>query len=141
VLDHDSVAIRIDTLSNLTKTVALLMAVVWAFATMHCSLEQLPGFEFLSCCEHPGTAPHQDNDCSQDGCSVVEFGFYKANEQPAIVPKPLLLLTVLSALFELNLRNEVSTISTRSSVPSELARVWQFFFRTALPPRAPSFIA
>ena len=126
---------------NLTRTVALLIVAFWGFATAHCSLEQLPGFGFFACGERLGGAPHQDNDCGRDGCSVVESGFYRVDEHPAIVPEPLLLFAALLPLFEPDLRREIAAIPTRSSVPTELARVWQFSFRTALPPRAPSFIA
>jgi hypothetical protein len=126
---------------NLTKAIALLMVAFWGLVTVHCSLEQLPGFEFLSCCEHPGTAPHQDNDCKQDGCSVVESGFYRADEHLSIVPEPLLLLAVLLPVFEPEVRSEVPITATVACTPSELSQVWQFSFRTALLPRAPSFMA
>jgi hypothetical protein len=121
--------------------VTLLLVGFWCFATAHCGLEQLPGFKFLSCCEHPGLAPHQDNDCRQDECSVVESGFYRADEPVAIAPEPLLLAALLLPQFEPASRVESPAIPLRSYVPSELAAAWHFWFRTALAPRAPSFLA
>ncbi len=117
------------------------MLAVWGLATMHCDLEQVPGFEFLACCQHPDTAPHPDDDCDTDACAVVESGFYKTEERAEDVPMPLLALS-----FALPFREAVPLTTAPLPVllrvsPPELPRTWQFSCRTALPPRAPSLAA
>jgi len=124
--------------SWLRKSGVLLLLAFWGLAISHCALEQLPGLEFLACCHHPETAPHQDNDCDQDGCSVVESGFYKMEEQAASVPVPLLVLSLVLPLWEAIPPTLAPNSKLLSSAPPELPRVWQFSWRTALPPRAPS---
>ena len=123
-----------------TKCVAMLALALWGLATTHCDLEQLPGLEFLACCQHPGTAPHQDNDCDQDGCSVVESGLYKMEEQTASVPVPLFVLSFVLPLWEATPPSLAPNSEPLNCSPPELPRVWQFSYRTALLPRAPSSV-
>ncbi len=141
-LNHCLSTATISGVARFARYVAMLMLAVWGLATMHCDLEEVPGLEFLACCQHPDTAPHQDNDCDTDACSVVESGFYKIEEQAASVPIPLLVLTFVLPLWE-----AASPTPTPYSTellncsPPELPRSWQFSYRTALPPRAPSLVA
>lgn len=117
------------------------MLALWGLATSHCSLEQLPGLEFLACCPPPDKAPHQDNDCEQDGCSSVESGFYKVEAQTAFAPAPRLVVSFILSLWEAQASSVPPSPTLLSSSPPELPRVWQFSFRTALPPRAPPVVA
>ena len=124
-----------------TKIIASLMLVIWGMATTHCDLEHLPVFEFLACCTHPDTAPHQDQDCEQDGCAAVEDGFYKIEEQPALLPTPVFVLSLFLPLRDETVPAIVPSGGALGSAPPELPRAWQFAYRTALPPRAPSFVS
>jgi hypothetical protein len=103
----------------------------------------VPGFEFFASCHSEDGTPQQDNDCESDGCSAVESGFYRIEEQAPAVSVPLLVLSTVLPLWEAaapvpapHLELELLNCS-----PPELPRVWQFSYRTALPPRAPSFVA
>lgn len=118
---------------------AVAMLVLYGLALSHCTLEQVPGFAFLACCDHQDSVPHQDNDCEQDACSVVESGFYKISDPDDVAPAPLFLLS--NVLLELQSRalGEPSNATICVPAPAELPRTWQFGFRAALPPRAPSF--
>lgn len=117
------------------------MLVCYGLAMAHCRLELLPGFQFLSCCEHQDTAPHQDDDCQQDACSVVESGFCKTSDHDEVVPVPLFMLCYELSVVETENAAGNTSAEVRSSAPPELSRNWQFSFRTALPPRAPSPLA
>ncbi len=119
----------------------MLMLAVWGLATVHCDLEEVPGLEFLACCHHPETAPHQDDDCDTDACAVVESGLYKTEEQAAGVPVPLLALSFVLPLWEAAPRTAAPHPVLLNASPPELPRTWQFSCRTALPPRAPSLVA
>jgi hypothetical protein len=119
----------------------MLALALWGLASNHCHLEQVPGLEFLACCQHPDTAPHQDDDCDSDACSVVESGFYKIDEQVATVAAPTLGLSFVLPLWEAVAPMPAPHPIPPNCSPPELPRTWQFFSRTALPPRAPSPIA
>ena len=114
-------------------------------ASFHCRLEVLPGFEFLSCCQHSGSKQspaHHEKECNDDGCAAVERGFYKPETpQDAPVTPSLALPAWLSPLPELSRDSAFDHLISISSSPPELPKAWQFSQRTALPPRAPSFVS
>ena len=109
--------------------------------TMHCSLESLAGMEFLVCCPHEEAAPHQDSDCEDDACAVVESGCYKTENNRVAVPTPMLVpVLLLTPLLRLEVIPAVNHVAFDAS-PPELRTTWQFSFRAALRPRAPSFVS
>jgi len=128
---------------RLVKTILIvLLALLWAAASNHCKLEQLPGLEFLACGDHENTAPHEDEDCETDGCASFENQLYKSENALASAPAP----TVLSTLFHPPLFDEFASPAVISHVlpdaaPAGFFRIWQFSHRTALPPRAPSLLS
>jgi hypothetical protein len=131
--------------SWLTQSVAVVLLALWLPATLHCRLENIPGLEFLSCCQHEDaekTPAHHEQDCANDGCAAVESGFYK-QEKPQDAPaKPVLALMTLPGLsLDKGPQDDLVSIFGIFSSPPELAQSWQFSCRTALPPRAPSFVA
>jgi len=101
----------------------------------------MPGMEFLACCTHVDTAPHQDSDCETDVCASVESGFYKTEERAVEAPAPLLAAIIPALLLSVPSANSATSAVVASSVPDELPQRWQFTFRTAAPPRAPSFVS
>jgi len=115
--------------------------VFYGLALSHCTLEQFPGFEFLACCDHQNTAPHQDNDCEQDACSVVESGFYRISDYDDVAPAPFISLSNLRLDVQTTVPGESANLGLCTSAPAELLHTWQFCFRTALAPRAPSFFS
>jgi hypothetical protein len=118
----------------------LALAVLWLPVSVHCQLEQLPGLEFLSCCDHEDTtAPHQDDDCEGDACAVIESGLYKFEDQQASAPAPDFGALEFAAFpSDQALIPAVVGGPVGSTAPPEFSRIWQFTSRTALPPRAPS---
>jgi hypothetical protein len=121
------------------------LATLWVAAGSHCLLEVLPGFEFLSCCQHPETEKtpaHHEKDCGGDACVTIELGFYKAAQPQSALLKPSLSFVAwLIASPDVCLAGPSDSLLSVSSSPPELVRFWQFFQRTALPPRAPSFVS
>lgn len=129
----------------LKKTFVLAIIAFWALMTNHCGVELLSGLEFLACAPQSEAAPHQPKDCGDDNdaCATVESGLYKAEEgQIAAAKAPVIAVAFALAVFS-DLATNDSSADRLSPDPSppELARVWQFSFRTALPPRAPSLIS
>ncbi len=127
--------------SKLLRAMSAAALVLYGLALSHCTLEQFPLFEFLACCDHPDSAPHQDNDCQSDACSVVESGLYKTTDRYELLPVVSLMLANLAQHLESELTLIPCTAPLRSCSPPELSQTWQFCFRAAQPPRAPSFVS
>ena len=121
------------------------IATLWVAAGSHCRLEVLPGFEFLSCCQHQNaeqTPTHHEKDCDEDGCAAIELGFYKLEPtQPASLGPVLGLVAWLVPVLDVCRPSPSDLPAFASCSPPELPRLWQFSQRTALPPRAPSFVS
>ena len=114
------------------------MLAVWLPVTSHCWLEQIPGLSFLVCCDHGDTAPHQDSDCDTDGCASVENGFYKIEDAKVIALLPACVLVLHLTLLMEQSPPEISSGFLPTVAPPELGKTWQFSYRAAAPPRAPS---
>jgi hypothetical protein len=121
----------------------LLLVALWPLATSHCNLEQLAGLEFLACADAVATSfPHQDTDCETDSCASIESGFYKSEDGHQVVPAPPLIPSAfLTAIMLEAARPAASQSLILDTAPPELPKVWHFTCRTALPPRAPSFVS
>ena len=124
----------------LRNTLLLLLAAAWLPLTSHCKLEALPGLEFLQCAD--GQACHQDADVPNDGgcCSLEAAHYFLPSQQPDVAPALLLALPAFESPLALvrGLPAPVS-LGILTAAPPDLPASWQFVFRTALPPRAPSF--
>jgi hypothetical protein len=127
---------------GLTKSVAMLLLALWMPVTMHCELEIMPGFSFLQWCCGGGHASAQAHDCGQDSCGEVESGFYKIEDHTTVIPGLALVLALAAwDWVDEPLADTAPDFLPISSAPPGLPRFWQFFYRTALPPRAPSLVA
>jgi hypothetical protein len=132
---------------NRLKTI-LVMAVLafWLPATNHCRLELIPGLEFLDCCSHSedqqASAQHE-NECPDDLCSQVEDGLYKAAcNQIVVEAPPASSVGSLADMLEQTPSPERNgTVKRLDASPPELPKTWQFSFRAAAPPRAPSLVS
>ena len=123
------------------KTVAVFgFLAFWLAASNHCRLELIPCLSFLACCEPGDGLPSQDKDCETDGCAAVESGFYKTEDGQASVsaPQPATLTLLLPLLL---VQVPPATPVAPDVVPPELPVTWQFSFRAAAPPRAPSLVS
>jgi hypothetical protein len=126
---------------SLRTLLTLLLVTFWPLVTTHCDLEQLPGLEFLACADE-ADASHAESDCETDPCASVESGFYKTEDARQVVPTPQLIPSAfLTAIMLEAARPAISLSTTFDFAPPELPKVWQFSFRTALAPRAPSFLS
>jgi hypothetical protein len=120
----------------------LVLVTLWVPATVHCKLEELPGLQFLSCCDHGESAPHQDDDCAVDACAVVEGGLYKVANPKVDIHAPA--TVVVLDLFDLEVSDPDAArfrIRQLSEKSPDLPLTWQFTLRAALSPRAPSFVS
>lgn len=133
-------------MSKIRAALAILLATLWLPVSSHCLvLEVSSGLESLSCCTHTEAqeaAPHHEDDCATDACSVVEGANYKSSFCRVMVP-PLdnQVAYELPALLETSLTSLVLGTQQSDASLARLPVAWQFSTRTALPPRAPSLVS
>jgi hypothetical protein len=126
----------------LKRAVALALLALWVPATMHCTLETVPGFSFLQHCCGGDEVPQEPSDCAADFCTAIESGLYKIEHHPTVAPVlPALVAFAAWVQVAEPLLDSTPCFAPASSAPPELPRFWQFHYRTALPPRAPSLLA
>jgi hypothetical protein len=119
--------------------VIVLLALAWAPLTSHCQLESIPGLEFLHCSPEGHASTGDGGDPCQDGaCCSIESAKYQSPRQQQIIPIVLALppagcFEVLERLLPVEI-----SLATLTAGPPLFQNGWQFFFRTALSPRAPS---
>ncbi len=121
-----------------------LLAVTWVLLTSHCKIEAIAGFEFLRCASdlESHASPENGGDpCDDAGCCAVESAQYHAPRHHDLTPTPLTALSLApQELF--HLAASAPSLQIRpgllTTAPPDLPASWRFFFRTALPVRAPS---
>ena len=98
-------------------------------------LESVSGLDFLKCAG--ASVPADNGHCDEDGCAQVESGNYKVSDTHsdfALPDFPALLITLA-----VGPASEATAAVIQA--PPEILSGWQFTYRTALPPRAPSIIS
>jgi hypothetical protein len=121
--------------------IALLLAMLYLPATGHCALEQAGWFPPAGdCCEQTASATgSQDSSCAEGCCPVESGGYFSPNKERASVLTYAMSAYVMVLALDI-LPRQSPPVSPESS-PPELLKVWQFTYRTALLPRAPSFVS
>jgi len=129
---------------RLFSLIAYLLVALWVPATMHCDLEaatlvlsEIAHSDSSGCCD-PASS------CSQDACQVVEAANYQSSNLTLKLLNPTLF--VCSCMIWLQAADQISRAEPAMPVCTlEKARgwvpTWQFVRRTALPARAPDFVA
>lgn len=120
---------------------ALIMALSWAPLSAHCQWESLPGAQFFQCADTGSNSPAGDPHCDGTSCCTWELSqFHSLTTHRPMPPLWSLILGTASSELEiippLEIRKGILT-----AAPPDLALPWQFFFRAALPARAPSGIS
>ena len=120
--------------------IAVALAFAWLPLASHCSLSNLPGFEFFRCSVEETHSSHDSGEpCQDGGCCAVESAKYQSNRQQPLVLSTLELVAPIEASVVLVLPLPAQVcLGILSAAPPELRVGWQFSFRTALPVRAPS---
>ncbi len=116
------------------------LVAVWSLASNHCRLELISAFSFVACGNQADCTGKQDKDCETDGCAAVENQLYKSENAQVQLPAPALLPVVFVSPIVIE---DPAPSLTRlfDTTPKVLSRLWQFSYRTALPPRAPSLLS
>ena len=98
--------------------------------------ESLVGGDLFKC-----VPAAEKGDCSSDAddCAAVESGSYKVSSTRLEIPAPVLVMEFLP--MPVLTAPTFRQTAPPTSAPSDLSSSWQFYSRTALPPRAPSFVS
>lgn len=125
---------------RIKTVVAVLLALVWLPAVSCCLIDASGLLGKQDCCSkehsHPASGP---GNCDQP-CGVLASASYLPQQSQLLVVAPIgvPLLDTAFPLIEIHRPAGVGR-ELPSTAPPELAGHWQFSFRTALAPRAPSF--
>ena len=121
-------------MKRLQPIVGLFLLLLWVPITAHCNLENVPGLEFLKC----AADSEAGKDCDGDACAQLETATYKISDTHSDFLPPALTSLSSLLLMEFPLAEPAAAVI---EIPPELSSGWQFAYRTALPPRAPSFVS
>jgi hypothetical protein len=126
----------------LKTVVALMLLALWMPATSLCLIERAGWFANDNCCPSSSqSAPNSQSSGEATCCALASATYEANNNQTVAVASPIVAFLVLwdltAVVEELNTPQSVSL----SPSPPDLPVTWQFSLRTALPPRAPSFVS
>jgi hypothetical protein len=125
----------------LRKWLAIAMALVYLPVSGYCLLETAGFATPVECCAESSSQDHgEQGPCGGYGCCPIEYAAYSNSDSgvadlatpPAVVFFTVVLLSELPT--------EATAVRLERLLPDNL-KSWQFSFRTALPPRAPSFVS
>jgi hypothetical protein len=117
-----------------------VLALYYVLAMAHCPLEQASFFG-ESCCSTSSVQQQEGQTAPcEDGCCPLEssdhFSRQKTGHDVSVIAVSSFVLCTLEA----DLAQKAAPPSLIGP-PPELPKTWQFSFRTALSPRAPSFVS
>jgi hypothetical protein len=124
----------------LSRLFALCLALFWVPVTAHCRIEAL-GIDFAACSDdcHENAPIAETHD---DGCAIVESGFYKCGSSTITVPAPSVTTRCAFLFCECVPDPEPVTgpgvARETATRPRNWVPTWHFVQRAALSPRAPS---
>lgn len=124
-------------MSTPLKMVALLLALLWLPATMHCQLEAAGVLPPFGCCEAEQSPDPSEEPCCA-ACANVESGKVLADLKPIVVkPADVPSTEGFPAAGKTHPHEIPSSYPHHPPGRPELSVHWQFDTRAALPARAP----
>ena len=127
---------------RIKTVVAVLLALVWLPAVSCCFIDASGLLGKKDCCsqEHSQSVPGPIN-CDKPCGTLAAAHYFPQQYQPLLIaPVSVLLFDSADILTEIQSLAGIGR-ELPATAPPELAGHWQFSFRTALSPRAPSFVS
>lgn len=125
------------TVNWLHRIVAVVMLAAWMPAASLCLAECAGVVEHGECCADESGGK---SDAAAHHCCFVASGLYKSHDNQTLVTAPNALATAqLPSPISVAPSSRIPASSLLTASPPDLPVTWQFSFRAALPPRAPSF--
>jgi hypothetical protein len=127
--------------NRLKPFVTVIVLALWASCVIRCEAVKLGSAAALFCCGEPsddcGGQPASTDHCV---CSWVKSGGYISEQTSVSIPHPMD-LSFVTSFVELQVHPpQIHSVEVKF-YPPELLTSWQFSFRTALSPRAPSLVS
>jgi hypothetical protein len=117
---------------------ATILTLLWLPMVSHCRLESIPSLAFLQCVADADSA--ETSHCDDSGCCSLEDSSYKAGYNRLTLPE-FVPAVIIAAFVMPTPPAEQMKMGRLIHPPPDQHIAWQFFARTALPPRAPSSIS
>jgi hypothetical protein len=140
--DNPASLVFLPCMNRLKTLVSLMVLALWATCTLRCEMEVLASSAPVSCCDEAGEesdqAPAQPQHCI---CSFVQSGGFIVEKSNVPIPLPNDALFTSTALPKADVTLSALAPAELTFSPPELRTSWQFSFRAALSPRAPSFVS
>lgn len=120
----------------------MMMLALWLPATSLCLVERAGWISNDDCCPSSSEKTPSSQPSSHSACCTLVSGSYKVVDHQSVTTiSPVVVAVLLTRLGGFALLADASFVVPRTAIPPDLPVSWQFSFRTALPPRAPSFVS
>lgn len=118
------------------------MALVYLPASGYCLVEKTGLVPVVDCCaETEAHTQEEQGPCGGYGCCPIEYAVYSSVDSGNTdIPAPPAGMVFLAAVLLTEPPAEIP-VSQLERSPPDIPTSWQFSLRTALPPRAPSFVS
>jgi hypothetical protein len=127
---------------RLKAVIALLLALVWLPAVSCCLIDASGLFGKQECCSKEQTYPVSGPGACDKLCGALAVATYFSQQDHLGAVASLGLAWCENAALQIKPQErELAAPELPSTAPPELPGHWQFSYRTALSPRAPSFIS
>ena len=126
--------IIVSKVNRLKQIVCIVTLALWATCTIHCELEMLTSVKASSCC-------NSGSESDQCICSGIASGGYIMQQDTSLIPPSPDALAVPGGYSRDEDALPQPMVKKLIFAPPELPKIWQFCLRTALAPRAPSFVS
>src|SRR3569833_1371875 len=132
--------LNVSNMNRLHRVTSLIVMALWLSCMVHCGTAKLVGSGLIACCGEVS------NDCGQTPvsghcvCDLTKSGVFLATQHSVTAP-PAAGVEVFNLFSNLEARHSEELPAKLISSPPDLPTCWQFVFRTASPPRAPSFVS
>lgn len=131
--------ITIRAVNFFTRVMALLMLAFWMSALTACTTECAKLAQDDLCC--PASGHGSDDPANPDSNCVFTVALIKIHDDDRVAWDFSLLPAIAQVLFTTPPDAESHRRISSPGAAQTLSREWQFITRTALPPRAPSFVS
>jgi hypothetical protein len=126
----------------LNKIVALGLLLLWMPATSLCLIERTGWLAHDDCCPSSSAKTPPCKPSNESPCCALASASYKSHFHERLTPKaPVFVLLAIVTAADPDEWLTLSAFVSETPSPLELPTTWQFSLRTALPPRAPSFVS
>ena len=129
-------------MDKLKQAVGWLLLVIWLPATSLCLVERAGWLANDDCCPSSASKPAPAEPSSDATCCTLASASYKADDYSHLhITAPLFIGVLIFEALAADTEPVQVVDKANDLGPPALLKTWQFTYRTALSPRAPSFVS